>query len=94
MTETAAKKTTAKRTTTRKAPARKPRATRQVQPMTPELRELGASVLAHASEQAMASEKFGVTNVVTKELPGRRQGMTTIVKLDNGARIAFTMVVR
>ena len=94
---TAAKKPTARKPTARKPVARKKptaRRTRVAKPMTSAIRELGASVLALASERAMASEKLGVANVATKELPGRRQGMVTNVRLDDGTRIAFTMVVR
>jgi hypothetical protein len=95
---TASKRTVARKpaaakkpTAARKATARKPRT---VHPMTAEIRELAAAVLALASEKAMASEKLGVTGTTMKELGGRRQGMTNLVKLDNGTRIAFTVVVR
>jgi hypothetical protein len=85
------RKSTIRKTTARKATGSKPRA---VHPMTPTIRDLGASVLAAASEEAMSSQKLGVVNVVTKELPGQRQGMATVVKLEDGTRIQFTMVVR
>ena len=91
-------KSTAKKATTRKPAAKNPTdrkvRTRAPNLMKPEHRELGAAVLAFASEKAMASESFGVTNTVMKEIPGKRQGMTTILKLDDGTRMVFTMVVR
>lgn len=42
----------------------------------------------------MASDKLGVTGTNTKQLPGRRQGLVSRIALDDGTRIAITVVVR
>lgn len=98
MTSTA-KKTATRKPTAKKAaakasgtkPARKPRA---LHPITPPIRDLGASVIGFATERAMASEDLGVKAIWARELPGKRQGMATAVTLDDGTRISITMVVR
>ena len=97
---TAAKETAAKKPTARKPAAKKPIATnrkrkaRVVHPITPAIRELGAAVAGYATERAMSSENLGVAGTRSRELPGKRQGLMTVLTLDDGTRISFTMVVR
>ncbi len=88
-----AKKATARKPAAKKATTTRRRTTTPPK-MTSEVRELAASVMAVATERAMASESLGVATANTKELPGKRVGMTTVVKLDNGTRLVFTAVVR
>ena len=86
---TATKKTTAKKTV-----ARKPRARKTAKPMTEHQRTFAASVVAHATEEALASEHLGVKRQSSSELNGSRQGMVSRILLDDGSRIVVTVVVR
>lgn len=91
--KTAAKKPVARKTSARKPIAgRKPRAAREFTPMSSEVREFGAAVLGIATDRAMASETLGVTKTTAKDLTGRRAGMSCIILLDDGKRIAVTVV--
>lgn len=95
-----ARKTAARKPAARKPAPRKPTATKRarkprvVHPMTPAIRDLGAAVVGYATERAMASEQLGIAGTRSRELPGKRTGLATVLTLDDGTRITFTMVVR
>lgn len=76
------------------AAAKRTRKPRAVHPMTPAIRDLGAAVVGYATERAMASENLGIAGTRSRELPGKRTGLATVLTLDDGTRITFTMVVR
>ncbi len=84
---------TRKRATARPA-TRTRKAAAPAKPLKPEYRELAAAVMGFASDRALASEKLGVTGTITRELKGRRSGMATILKMDDGVRVTVTVAVR
>ena len=83
-------------------PARKPTAKKQTatrtsravttKPMKPEVRQLAASIVGHAVDKAMASEKLDVSGMSTRELAGARQGMSAALKMNDGSRLVVTVV--
>jgi hypothetical protein len=86
-----------KTTAARKPTAKKQTATRSsravtTKPMKPEVRQLAASIVGHAVDKAMASEKLGVRLTNTRELAGARQGMSAALKMDDGSRVVVTVV--
>ena len=86
-----------KTTAPRKSTAKKPTATRSTRAgtskaMKPEVRQLAASIVGHAVDQAMASDKLGVRTTNTRELAGARQGMSAALKMDDGSRVVVTVV--
>ena len=88
-----AKKTTA----ARKPSAKKQTATRSsravaTKSMKPEVRQLAASIVGHAVDKAMASEKLRVRGTSARELAGARQGMSATLKMDDGSRVVVTVV--
>ena len=88
-----AKKTAA----TRKPTAKKQTTSRSsrgasTKPMKPEVRQLAASIVGHAVDKAMASDKLGVRVTNTRELAGARQGMSAALKMDDGSRVVVTVV--
>jgi hypothetical protein len=88
-----AKKTTAARKPTAKK-GTAPRSARAAttKPMKPEVRQLAASIVGHAVDKAMASDKLGVRLTNTRELAGARQGMSAALKMDDGSRVVVTVV--
>jgi hypothetical protein len=89
---TAARKPTAKKQTAKKQAASRSSRSVTGKPMTPEVRQLAASIVGHAVDKAMASEKLGVSGTNTRELAGARQGMSAALKMDDGSRVVVTVV--
>lgn len=80
----AAKKTTAKRP---------PRARKPAVKMSPAVRDLGAKVVAVATEAALSSESLGVKGHSAGELPGARSGFQARIVLEDGTKIRVQVVV-
>src|SRR5687768_8221025 len=96
--EMAAKKTAVKKTVSKKAGTKGTkkgvkRAPKPKVKMTNDVQALVAKVLGNATEAALADENLGVTDTRSKELPGRRTGSSTQIRLDDGRRITVVVTL-
>ena len=86
------KKTAARKPAGRKQTASRTSRAATTKPMKPEVRQLAASIVGHAVDKAMASEKLEVSGTSARELAGARQGMSATLKMKDGSRVVVTVV--